>query len=481
MTDSKYLWLVATAAALTGLHFGYFISVINVPQQVFLHCAELQKNSTAAFALQTCFPVSNSRWGFVGGAMPIGGLFGGLLSGPLVKQAGLRSSILWLNVPLIAGYLLMALATSLPALVGGRFMQGIACGASGVLVPLYLTQVAPVPRRGVITAMFQLFLVMGVTAAELLAYAADVGRHEARWRFTFGAGLLVCLVQLALAFVPGIDALPQTPNELREQGRTDESLALMQRLGHSVPTLGHPKAVPMASLSAEQKCSDDSLSLPPPINNVKESALALLTGKIRRANKSLLTGIIMHVGQQVSGINAIFFYSVSILDSSSSASQSITTPPSYVPTLLTAVNLVVTLLAIRSLSLFGRRPVLLASILGSGMCLLLLAVSFSLLPSLVALPLLLFIAAFAIGLGPIPWMATPEIFPSAWHLTPTAISTCVTANWLANSLVTLLFPWAREHLSKGSLFGFFAVACLALFIAMHSLFPETRDRPATFI
>jgi sugar porter (SP) family MFS transporter len=490
ISSSPRLWLAAFSAALTALHFGYIITVINVPQQAFERCSIIQAQngsatSSSLWGLKGCFSVSKTNYGLVGGAFALGGWIGGLFAGQLSRSQGLRNAILWLNLPLTMGYLSMALASSLTALVAGRLLQGLACGASGVIVPMYLAKIAPQHLRGPVTTCFQLFLVSGCLLGELFAYLFDVGRREWRWRATFGAGILVILLQCILAWVPFLNALP-----VLSTGRAEKAENRTSQTEESPSTAQPPIKLTTLNgsrLPADHKASDEEVVLASRATGspTGDSALALVSGKIKRANQSLLLGILLHAGQQLSGVNAVFFYSASILAGKAEASnsESFLSPPSIVPIILTAVNVAMTLVAIGVLEMFGRRPVALTSTLGSAICMLLCAMSFSFFPSAAAVPLIAFVALFAVGLGPIPWMVLPEIFPSNWALTPLSISLCVSANWLVNTLVTGLFPMAADSPSipKSLIFGFFAAALVSLFICLHSLQPETKGRPPAFI
>lgn len=425
---------IACTCALTAFHFGYAISSINVPSNIFINCSKFDDGSSY-FGLTGCFSVSSGAWGLVGMGLPLGGWIGASLAPSLITRFGsIKAAILALNAPLAIAYIFMAFASNLSMLIVGRCLIGFAAGASGMLVPLYLSSIAPLHLRGIFTNFFQLFLCSAVFIAEIISYAADSGNRLWIWRFTFAVGILVVLLQIFLSTVCGL-----FPNkEVNLAGTKDNTTSTN---------------IPEAEMASQS-----------------HGFLDLITFKIPEARKSLFIGIILQAGQQLSGVNAIFFYSSMIIGKSPST-----------PVFLALVNLVMTLVAIWLLERAGRRPVALVSVAGSALSLLALAASFSMLPALAPIFSILFVAFFSVGLGPIPWMLVPEIFPPAWSLTPSASSICVSANWIPNIAVSGAFPLLAQFMGKETIFMFFGIFCSILLVCLHKFLPETRNRPANFI
>lgn len=427
---------IACTCALTAFHFGYAISSINVPSNVFINCSDFNQESSF-YGLTGCFTVSSGYWGLVGMGLPLGGWIGGLVGPSLINLfGGIKSSILFLNVPITLAYFFMSLAINLPMLIVGRCLLGFAAGASGMLVPLYLSSIAPLKLRGIFTNFFVLFLCLSVFVAELISYFCDTGNHLWVWRFTFAAGALVVLLQMILTVACGL--FPESPLDIAK--------------------------------AKENYKKPDSPVVPELAKQSPYTTMDLLTFKIPEARKSLALGIILHAGQQLSGVTAIFFYSSMIIGKSPLA-----------PVLLTFVNLVMTVLAIWLLEQAGRRPVAIFSVAGSSVCLLGLAASFAMFPSFAPFFAIAFVAVYSVGLGPIPWLVVSEIFPASWPLTTAAISICVSANWIPNILVSGGFPLVAEFISKEIIFAFFGIICTALLICLIRFLPETRNRVANFI
>ena len=454
---TKYLWSVALTSALTAFHFGYAIASINVPSTIFFNCSSSSSNSQL---ISGCFHVSKEAWGLVGMGLPLGGWIGGFSAPSLITRAGgFKPAIQFLNAILIISYLIMSLAINLPMLIIGRLLFGFVSGASGMLIPLYLSSISPLLHRGFFTNFFQLFLCGGVVVAEFVSLVSGAGKTEWTWRFTFGAGILIVALQVILDVFFGF--LPQSPRDLDPQA----ALLLNKRLGIKEENNGtkDSDAESFSSVSSE-------VPSVPELNQSNFTLWDLITFKIPAAKASLLLGILLHAGQQISGVNAIFFYSSMIIQGSES-----------IPFLLALINFGMTFVAVWLLERAGRRPVALFSVAGSAICLLAIAATFSSHKAAAAIFLVTFVACFSVGLGPIPWLIVPEIFPPSWPLTPAAISICVSANWITNILVTGTFPSLTKILPESLIFLAFGISCSLLLFALISLLPETKNRPSNFI
>jgi SP family arabinose:H+ symporter-like MFS transporter len=185
-------------------------------------------------------------------------------------------------------------------------------------------------------------------------------------------------------------------------------------------------------------------------------------------------GIVVGIVQQVTGINAVFFYAPTIFEQSG-----IGTNAAFMQAVLVGlVNLVFTLVAMALIDRFGRRPLLVFGLSGIAACMLLLAWAFSAgdaaNPRLILFGILGFVASFAVSLGPVMWVLFSELFPN--RVRGVAISVVGLVNSATAFLVTLVFPWQLQALGSAATFliyGVFAVAGLA-FVAR--VLPETKGR-----
>jgi SP family galactose:H+ symporter-like MFS transporter len=184
---------------------------------------------------------------------------------------------------------------------------------------------------------------------------------------------------------------------------------------------------------------------------------------------------VLGAAQQLAGINAVIAYASTImertgLDASNSILYSIA---------IGVANAVATAVSIRLVDRSGRRPLLLVSAAGTFVSLALLGLTFQVslgdLGSWLALVCLLgYIAAFAIGLGPIFWVLIAEIFPADARAAGAGAATAV--NWFTSFLVGLVFVPLADAIGQGPTFWLFAVVCAATYGFVRRYVPETKGR-----
>jgi sugar porter (SP) family MFS transporter len=196
---------------------------------------------------------------------------------------------------------------------------------------------------------------------------------------------------------------------------------------------------------------------------------ALLASRVRPA---LVVGLVLAAMQQFAGINTIMYYAPTIMQETGlSASNSI-----YYSVAIGVINLAMTVVSLRLIDRLGRRPLLLASLGGMLVSLLLLGLAFVAdLSSVITLVcMLLYIMAFAIGMGPVFWVLLGEIFPP--HERAEGSSAGSTVNWVANFTVSLAFLPLVEAIGQGETFWAFAVVCAFGVWFVGRYVPETKDR-----
>jgi SP family arabinose:H+ symporter-like MFS transporter len=187
----------------------------------------------------------------------------------------------------------------------------------------------------------------------------------------------------------------------------------------------------------------------------------------------MIIGLIVGILQQITGINAVFFYAPVIFEHAGATADAAFQQAVYVG----LVNLVFTVVAIVLIDRLGRRPLLMLGTAGIALSMGLLAYGFrgaNMEPTLVLIGVLAFVASFAVSLGPIMWVLLSEIFPN--RIRGIAISFVGVVNSVVSFGVQLVFPWELENLGNSRpwlIYGLFAVLGL-LFIGR--LVPETRGR-----
>src|SRR5580692_7240144 len=426
-----FVQIVAGTAALAGLLFGFDTGVI----------------SGAILFIKGAFGLSPFAEELLVSAALVGAVCGSTLSGRFTDILGRKRAILITAAIFTVGSILCAVAGSIPVLVVGRLAVGVAIGVASYTAPLYISEMAPPNLRGALVTLNQLAITSGI----LLAYVVDaVFAPSDGWRLMFAFGAIPAIV-LGL----GIAALPESPRWLLLHRRKAEAIKVLTRIR------GTPDVMPE-------------------VNDILEHAepghgkLADLFSPIVRP--VLFLGAALAVIQQITGINTVIYYAPTIFQAAGfhSAESSIIATAG-----VGVVNVLMTVVSIPLIDRVGRRPLLLISLTGMGISLAALGLGFAVggeaLKWIGVLSLALYIASFAIGLGPVFWLLISEIFPL--KIRGQASSVATMANWLSNFLVSLTFLSLLHRLGSVSTFLLYAALSLAGLWFCFRFVPETKGVP----
>jgi sugar porter (SP) family MFS transporter len=426
--------------ALGGILWGYDTGVI----------------SGALLYIPDAFPLTPLVQGLVVSGLLVGAMLGASLAGRLADPLGRRPLILVGGIVFIVGTLGSALANGPAVLVAFRFVMGIGVGLVSVVVPMYLTELAPKEIRGQLTSLMQLLVTVGIFLAYITDYAFSTA-HD--WRMMIGLGVLP-----ALLLTIGIYTQPESPRWLvgnKEGGESDARKVLVKLRGSEEAADAELAEIRESIAKETQKAERLSLR-------------QLATGNLRPI---FIVGLLLVFFQNFCGINTIIYYAPTLLvNVGFGAAGAILANVG-----IGLVNMLMTLPGMYLIDRAGRRPLLLYGALG--MCaamILLAAVNLSGLakgPLLLVLTLVgitLYIASFSISWGPVQWVALPELFPL--RVRASAVGTCVTFNWLFNMVVALMFPALLDLFGAGYNFLFFVVMTLLAFLFVKNLLPETKGR-----
>ncbi|MGI4976455.1 MAG: sugar porter family MFS transporter [Janthinobacterium lividum] len=428
-------FLLSAVASLGGLLFGYDTGVI----------------SGALLFLRARFALSPTMQDVVTGIVLVGATVGAAGAGALSDRFGRRPVIVWVAVLFAAGALLSGLAGALWVLLAARLLVGLAIGVASMLTPLYLSEIAPAEKRGAVVSLNQFCITFGILLSYVVDYA--LAGTDGGWRWMLGLGVVP-----GLALAAGMLVLPESPRWLAARGRTQDAERALRFLRGHGETAGE-----LAALKQDLRHGGQDISL----------RRMLRTPQARRP---LVVGVGLAVFQQVTGINTVIYFAPTIVQSAGLASAS----AAILATVgIGAVNVAMTLVAMRLIDHAGRRVLLLAGMGVMAAALLVLAGAFLLGagPGLAAVTvgaLGLYIAGFAVGLGPVFWLLIAEIFPLA--VRGRGMSTASVANWGSNLAVTLVFLDLVRALGSGGTFLVFAAMTLAAIAFTWRLVPETRGR-----
>jgi sugar porter (SP) family MFS transporter len=389
--------------------------------------------------------------GLVVASLLLGAAAGAGSAGPLSDRLGRRNLILIAAVIFSIGAIGAGLAPGVGTLVLFRVVLGLAVGAAALIVPLYLSEIAPTEIRGAISSLNQLMITVGI----LLAFIVNalLANSEA-WRWMLG----LAVVPSVILFI-GMYFMPETPRWLVSRGREDEARDVLMR-------------------SRSEQEAENEIREIKEVEREEEGGLQeLLAPWVRPA---LIVAIGLAVFQQIVGINTIIYYAPTTLKNVGYGDAAAI----YANLIIGAINVVMTLIAIRFIDRVGRKPLLLGGLVGMVVSLTVLGLSTLLLsePSsptdAVAIITLLclagFIISFAATWGPTVWVVLPEVLPL--RIRGTAMGVAIFLHWIANFVVSQTFPSLLAALGPGIPFLGYAVIGVLAFIFVSAFVTETKGR-----
>lgn len=434
---SFFVAMVATIAAIGGGLFGYDTGVI----------------SGAILYIKREFPIDDATEGLVVSAVTAGALVAAMVAGVLADRGGRRVTNIAAGVVFAIASLLCSVANGIPTLVAGRFLVGCGIGLTSVGGPMYIAEASPARVRGSFVSLFQLAVTVGI----LLAYIAGAALAAAEaWRWMLG---LAAVPGLLLAI--GMAFMPESPRWLVKQGRRRDARAVLVQIDpHGNPDVALAELE--RDLAAEGQGSWGELFH-------------------RTLRPALVVGAGLAVFQQVTGINAVIYYAPQIFQAAGFASDLTSLAAT---TGIGVINVLATFIAIGLVDRAGRKPLLIAGVLGMAVTLAVLGLAFhsegggtsssGSLGIITAVCLAAYIVFFAFSLGPIVWLMISEIYPLRNRAQAVAVSTA--ANWGANFLVSLTFPTMTARLgTAATLFTYAGFGVLALLFVIARV-PETKGK-----
>lgn len=429
--QSSHVILIAAVAALSGLLFGYDTGVI----------------SGAILFINNAFHLTAAMNSFVVSSVLMGACSGALISGKLTDFFGRKIMLIADAILFIIGTLIAACANDIEILVVGRVIVGIAIGIASFTAPLYISEIAPKELRGALVSMNQLAVATGIFISYLVDYYFS---HQAAWRWMFGVGVVPAIILLT-----GLFFLPYSPRWLIKKGKSQQALFILNQIR-------------LNTISADSEYAEIQNS----IQHKKSTWRELFSLKIR---KTVVIGVGLAFIQQFTGINTILYYAPTIFQRFGfhEASTAILASVS-----IGVVFLIFTAVGLLLMDKVGRKPLLYVGVTIMALALLLMMIAFHLNPIFLETKIwllsgtLLYVMAFAISLGPIPWLMIAEIFPT--HLRGLGASFSTFFNWGSNWLVAVTFLSCVNVLGKVNTFGIYFVACIVSLLFIFYCVPETK-------
>ncbi|XP_058791488.1 solute carrier family 2, facilitated glucose transporter member 1-like isoform X2 [Phymastichus coffea] len=451
----------ATCCFGSALPAGYNIGVMNNAAEIMISfCNESVEERYGIKISQTSL---DTLWSTIVSIFLIGGVTGSLTATVFANKLGRRFALATGNICGIIGAIMLFLVqilNSIELFLLGRLFVGFSGGLATSLLPTYMTEVAPLKLRGAVGVLCQLGITCGVLLGQIISLNSVLGTED-HWPYMLAAFGPLSLIAFVLIFI-----LPESPKYLfviagrRESGLRALSMFRNKDRIHLQSQINDLEA----ELAA--KSSDKSWTI---AQVLKEPTLKL----------PVMLVSLLQFGQQLSGVNAVFYYSNVIFKA---AKLDIET--SQYATIGTGViNVLMALISVPVMSRFGRKVLLFISAYTSIVSLLVLCVSIVFI-NIAAMQIISIIAVqafvlfYGIGLGPIPYFIGSELFDVGPRSAAMSIGSI--CNWGGNFVVGMTFPQLQKLLGPYS-FLVFVGAILFLIIFCRKYLPETRGRATTEI
>lgn len=502
-----YVIIVSLIVALGGFLMGFDASVI----------------SGVVKFIEPQFGLSRIQLGWAVSCLTLTSTLAMMFSGPLSDFLGRRKILVYASVLYAISAITSALATNFTILVIARMIGGFGVGASLIVAPMYIAEIAPPEIRGKLVSFNQLNIVIGISAAFFTNYlilrlgesnfpcAKSLGFEVYNWRWMLGLETLPAVLYFICLFL-----VPESPRWLLMKEMEEKAMEIFTKANGEE---GASIVIQQVKVSFEEDKNREKVVF----GELFSPALKLV----------LIIGVVIAITQQITGINAVFFYAPMIFEQTG-----IGTNASFSQAILVGItNLVFTILAMSFIDRLGRRPLLAIGISGIAISMFLMAWSFGSatytltsealedLPEeievarlkpiagqtfdsdiefkdalkfhlgkqnagihestiiasainmnslLVLIGIIAFVASFAVSLGPVMWVLFSELFPN--KVRGLAISFAGAINSVISFLVQLVFPWELSNLGNSITFliyGIFAAIGL-LFIMV--ILPETKGK-----
>ncbi|KAF1374635.1 hypothetical protein PFLUV_G00231160 [Perca fluviatilis] len=463
------LALAVFTAALGSLQYGYSLGVINAPQKVIEkhygrslgvwseRVAALSENSTdkEKFSEAGHHPDVIKYWSLSVAIFSIGGMLSSFLVGFVGDLRGRVKGMLMVNVLAVAAGLLMGLCKMWKPhimVISGRAVMGFYCGLTSGLVPMYIGEIAPKAYRGALGTLHQLAIVLGILISQVIGLDFVFGNDD-MWPILLGLSGAPAVLQSLL-----LPLCPESPRYLYIiLGKDQEARKSLYRLKGA-----YDATFDLEEMRKEKEEAD---------REPRVSILSLIRSSVYR--QQLVVALMMHLSQQFSGINAIFYYSTDIFTRAGVGQ------PVYATIGVGVINTIFTLVSVALVDKAGRRTLTLVGLGGMCCCAVAMTVgltlqdTYSWMSYVSMTAIFLFVSFFEIGPGPIPWFIVAELFSQGPR--PAAIALAGCCNWTSNFIIGMTFPYIQTWLDS-YVFILFAVLLLGFTVFIYFRVPETKGK-----
>ncbi|MQL83363.1 hypothetical protein Taro_015856 [Colocasia esculenta] len=459
-SNNKFAVACATLASMTSILLGYDIGVM----------------SGAVIFIKDDLKISDTQIEVLVGILNLYSLVGSAAAGRTSDWIGRRYTIVFAAAIFFVGALLMGFATNYAFLMVGRFVAGIGVGYALMIAPVYTAEVSPASSRGFLTSFPEVFINAGILLGYVSNYAFARLPENLGWRLMLGVGAIPS-VFLAL----GVLAMPESPRWLVMQGRLGDAKRVLNRISDTPEEADLRLADIKAAAGIPESSTDDFVAVPKRSHGegVWKELLVTPTPTVRRI---LIAAVGIHFFQQASGIDSVVLYSPRVFEQAGiKKKSSLLGTTVAVGFTKTTFILVATFLLDR----IGRRPLLLSSTGGMIASLAMLGFGLTMVNNhpgvklewavaMCIASILAYVAFFSIGLGPITWVYSSEIFPL--RLRAQGASIGVAVNRVTSGVLTMTFISLYKKITIGGAFFLYGGIAALAWIFFYTFLPETRGK-----
>ncbi|XP_047338661.1 polyol transporter 5-like [Impatiens glandulifera] len=458
---NKYALSCAILASMTSILLGYDTAVM----------------SGAGIYIKQDLKITDVQLEVLMGIINLYSLFGSAVAGRISDWIGRRYTVVISAVIFFFGALIMGIATNYPFIMVGRFVAGVGVGFSLTIAPVYTAELSPASFRGFLTSFPEVFINSGV----LLGYISNFAFSKLPLKLGWRVMLLVGTIPPIFMAI-GVLAMPESPRWLVMQGRLGEAKRILRRTSDSPEEASERLADIKMAAGIPIEFDDDIVQVPENNNHGKNVWRELILYPTPAVRHILLAGVGIHFFQQASGIDAAVMYSPRIFEKAGVKSDG----HKLLATIAVGFSKTIFILvAMFLLDKVGRRVLLLSSVGGMIVSVASLSIWLTIIDhnpdekltwaiTLSILSTLSFVGWFSIGLGPIAWVYSSEIFPLRLRAQGTSMG--VAMNRSISGVVTMTFLSLTNAISIGGVFFMYTGISVVAWVFFYTMLPETRGR-----
>ncbi|KAL6656854.1 hypothetical protein ACP70R_004634 [Stipagrostis hirtigluma subsp. patula] len=458
----KYAFTCAVLASLASIILGYDLGVM----------------SGAAIYIKKDLKITDVQLEILVGILNLYSLIGSFAAGRTSDWIGRRNTVIFAAAIFFAGALIMGFAVNYGMLMAGRFVAGIGVGYAIMIAPVYTAEISPAAARGLLTSFPDLFINFGILVGYVSNYAFARLPLRFGWRVMLGIGAAPSVL-LALL----VARMPESPRWLVMKGRLADARAVLEKTSDTPEEAAERLADIKAVVGIPKDLDGDVVTVPKEKKaNEMQVWKELIFSPTPAIRRILFAALGIHFFQQASGIDSVVLYSPRVFKSAGIADDDhLLGTTCAVGGTKTLVILVAVFLADR----VGRRRLLLCSASGMVVSLICLGTGLTVvgkhpgakIPWAIALciaSILGFVSSFSIGLGPITFVYTSEIFPLRVRALGYAVG--IACNRVTSGVITMTFLSLAKAITIGGSFFLYAGICALAWVFYFTYLPETRGR-----